>query len=107
MFVTKTYNVSQTNTIITKIVSQKQKVYICSKTKCTNMTEKRVRINENVHQKLSNLKEETGAKSLSDVIYSLILIAEEFYTNDGKLNVKNKKILLKYDNGRLVEIEIK
>ena len=67
---------------------------------------KRVRLNENVHERLLCLKEKTGAKSLNDVIFSLIVIAEEFYIDDGRLDVANKTISLKYDNGKLVEIQI-
>ena len=71
------------------------------------MTIKRVRLNENVHEKLLDLKQKTEAKSINDVIYSLIKIAEEFYINNGTLKAENKQILLKYDNGKLVEIQIR
>ena len=71
------------------------------------MTIKRVRLNENVHKKLLHLKETTNAKSINDVIASLIQINEEFYTNKGRLNVKNKIVVFKYNDGQLVEIEIR
>lgn len=72
----------------------------------TTMTIKRVRLNENVHEKLLYLKKKSGARSINDVILSLILIAEEHYINNGTLNVADKKISLRYDNGKLVEIKI-
>lgn len=71
------------------------------------MTIKRVRLNENVHKKLLYLKQKNNAKSINDVISELITISEEFYTNNGVLNVTDAKVLLKYDDGKLVEIEIK
>lgn len=71
------------------------------------MTIKRVRLNENVHEKLLDLKHKTNAKSINDVIESLIITAEEIYINNGTLNVSNKQIMLKYDNGKLVELEIR
>lgn len=71
------------------------------------MTIKRVRLNENVHKKLLHLKETSNAKSINDVINSLIQINEEFYTNKGRLNVKNKIVVFKYNDGQLVEIEIR
>ena len=71
------------------------------------MTIKRVRLNENVHKKLLHLKETSNAKSINDVISSLIQINEEFYTNKGRLNVKNKIVVFKYNDGQLVEIEIR
>ena len=70
------------------------------------MTIKRVRLNENVHKKLLHLKETTNAKSINDVIEALIDISEEFYTNNGTLNVVNKRISFRYDNGKIVEIQI-
>ena len=71
------------------------------------MTIKRVRLNENVHEKLLDLKYKTNAKSINDVIESLIITAEEIYINNGTLNVANKQIMLKYNNGKLVEIEVR
>lgn len=68
---------------------------------------KLVRIEKNVHEKLSDLKQKTNAKSINDVIVQLIEISEEFYINNGRLNIVNKQILLKNDNGKLVEIEIR
>lgn len=68
---------------------------------------KLVRIEKNVHEKLSELKQKNNAKSINDVIKSLIEISEEFYTNHGTLNIENKQILLKTDNGKIVEIEIR
>ena len=70
------------------------------------MTIKRVRLNENVHEKLLYLKNKTNAKSINDVISELIEISEEFYTNKGILNVANATVLLKYNNGKIVEIRI-
>lgn len=71
------------------------------------MTIKRVRLNENVHEKLLYLKSKTNAKSINDVISELIEISEEFYTNNGTLNVANATVLFKYNNGKIVEIEIR
>lgn len=71
------------------------------------MTEKRVRLNENVHNKLLYLKKKSKARSINDVIDSLITTAEEIYINDGTLNVADKQIILKYNNGKLVEIQIR
>ena len=68
---------------------------------------KLVRIDKDVHEKLSELKQKNNAKSINDVIKSLIEISEEFYTNQGTLNIANKQILLKNDNGKIVEIEIR
>ena len=76
-----------------------------STTKDKIMTEKRVRLNQNVHEKLLYLKKKSKAKSINDVILSLILIGEEQYLND-KIMTKDKKICLKYDDGKLVEIKI-
>lgn len=67
---------------------------------------KQVKISKKVHERLSKIKEKTNAHSYNDVINSLIQISEEFYTNKGKLNTQGKKILLKYDDGNLTEIEI-
>lgn len=67
---------------------------------------KQVKISKNVHKKLVCLKEQSNAKSINDVISSLITISEEFYTNKGTLNVANKRISFKYDNGKIVEIQI-
>ena len=71
------------------------------------MTIKRVRLNENVHEKLLDLKHKTNAKSINDVIESLIITSEEIYINNGTLNVADKQIMLKYDNGKLVELKIR
>lgn len=71
------------------------------------MTIKRVRLNENVHEKLVHLKKQNHEKSINDVINSLIQISEEFYTTNGTLNVENKEVFLKYNTtGNLVEIKI-
>ena len=69
------------------------------------MTEKRVRLNQNVHEKLLYLKQKSEAKSINDVISALITIAEEQYLND-KIDAKNKLICLKYNDGKLVELKI-
>lgn len=71
------------------------------------MTIKHVKLSKEVHEKLSYLKEKSNAKSFNDVILSLLKISEEFYINEGKLKVANKKILLRYENGKLVEIEVR
>ena len=68
---------------------------------------KQVKISKKLHKKLVYLKETTNAKSINDVIASLIQINEEFYTNKGTLNVTNKKVSFKYNDGQLVEIEIR
>lgn len=68
---------------------------------------KQVKISKNVHEKLLYLKQINNEKSINDVINNLIKIAGEYYINDGIINVENKKILFKYDDGKLVEIEIK
>ena len=70
------------------------------------MTEKRVRLNQNVHEKLLHLRKKSKARSINDVIISLIEISEEFYINKGTLNVANKKVTFRYDNGKLIEIQI-
>lgn len=67
---------------------------------------KQVKISKKLHKKLVYLKETTNAKSINDVIESLINISEEFYTNNGTLNVANKRISFRYDNGKIVEIQI-
>ena len=67
---------------------------------------KQVKINNEVHERLVNLKSKSNAKSISDVILALILIAEEQYL-DGKITTANKDILLRYADGKLVEIKIK
>ena len=67
---------------------------------------KQVKISKELHKKLVYLKETTNAKSINDVIESLIDISEEFYTNNGTLNVVNKRISFRYDNGKIVEIQI-
>lgn len=69
------------------------------------MTIKRVRLQENIHEKLLYLKRKSNAKSINDVIASLILIAEEQYLQ-GHISADNKDILLRYDDGRLVEIKM-
>ncbi len=69
------------------------------------MTEKRVRLNQKVHEKLLYLKQKSKAKSINDVILALITIAEEQYLND-KIIADDKKICLKYDDGKLVELKI-
>ena len=70
------------------------------------MTIKRVRLNENVHEKLMELKRKSKARSINDVICSMIITCEEIYLNEGTLNVADKQVTLKYINGRLVEIKI-
>ena len=67
---------------------------------------KQVKISKKLHKKLVCLKETTNAKSINDVIEALIDISEEFYTNNGTLNVVNKRISFRYDNGKIVEIQI-
>ena len=67
---------------------------------------KQVKISKKLHKKLVYLKETTNAKSINDVIEALINISEEFYTNNGTLNVVNKRISFRYDNGKIVEIQI-
>ena len=67
---------------------------------------KQVKKKKKLHKKLVYLKETTNAKSINDVIESLIDISEEFYTNNGTLNVVNKRISFRYDNGKIVEIQI-
>ena len=68
---------------------------------------KQVKISKNVHEKLLYLKHKNNAKSINDVICSLIKISEEYYTNDGTINLKNKDFKIKYSNGRIVEIEFR
>lgn len=67
---------------------------------------KQVKISKKLHKKLVYLKETNNAKSINDVIEALIDISEEFYTNNGTLNVVNKRISFRYDNGKIVEIQI-
>lgn len=69
------------------------------------MTIKRVRLNKKVHERLLYLKEKSNAKSINDVIEALIIIAEEQYLQ-GKITADGKKILLVYDDGKLVEIQL-
>lgn len=71
------------------------------------MTTKRVRLNENVHEKLLYLKQKSSAKSINDVIYALVQIADASLIDEGIVKAENKIISLKYDNGKLVEIQIK
>ena len=68
---------------------------------------KQVKISKKLHKKLVYLKETTNAKSINDVIEALIDISEEFYTNNGTLNVVNKRISFRYDNDKIVEIKKK
>lgn len=68
---------------------------------------KQVKISKNVHEKLLYLKSKTNAKSINDVISELIEISEEFYIKQGTLNVANATVLFKYNNGKLVEIQIR
>lgn len=70
------------------------------------MTIKRVRLNQDVHERLLYLKQKTKARSINDVIESLICIGEEQYLK-GTITAKNKQIMLRYDNGKLVEIQVK
>jgi len=70
------------------------------------MTEKRVRLNQNVHEKLLHLRKKSKARSINDVIESLLILADETYINEGILNVANKKVTFRYDNGKLIEIQI-
>lgn len=68
---------------------------------------KLVRIDNDVHEKLSELKQKSDAKSINEVISELIEISAEFYINKGRLNLVDKQILLINDNGKIVEIEIR
>lgn len=70
------------------------------------MTIKRVRLNQDVHERLLYLKQKTKARSINDVIESLICIGEEQYLK-GTITAKNKQIMLRYSNGKLVEIQVK
>lgn len=70
------------------------------------MTIKRVRLNENVHEKLLQMKEKNKFRSINDVINSLINIVGEINLNNNTLNVENRVISFKYNNGKLVEIKI-
>ena len=67
---------------------------------------KQVKLSKNVHEKLLQLKEETGAKSINDVILALIIISEEFYINEGRLKVADKNLTIICNNGKIVEIKI-
>ena len=71
------------------------------------MTIKRVRLNENVHKKLLHLKEKNNARSINDVIEALLQITDDIDLNTGTLNVSEKTISIKYNNGKIVEIEIR
>lgn len=66
---------------------------------------KQVKINKKVHERLTYLKSKTNAKSINDVIVTLINIGEEQYLH-GTIPAKGKKILLDYDDGKLVAIKI-
>jgi len=68
---------------------------------------KLVRIEQDVHETLLHMKEKNNAKSINDVIESLITIAGEFYINKGRLNVAGKNFSIIYDNGEIVEIQIR
>ena len=69
------------------------------------MTIKRVRLNENVHKRLLNIKQKSQARSINEVIQNLLDIVGEDYTN-GTIKTDNKKISLIYNNGKLVEIQV-
>jgi len=71
------------------------------------MTIKRVRLNENVHKKLLHLKEKNNARSINDVIEALLQITDDINLNTGTLNVSEKTISIKYNNGKIVEIQIR
>ena len=66
---------------------------------------KQVKITKNVHERLNYLKSKTNAKSINDVIQSLINIGEEQYLK-GTIQTESKNILLEYDDGKLVTIKI-
>ena len=70
------------------------------------MTIKRVRLNENVHKKLLYLKETNKYRSINDVIETLLNITGNIDLNTGTLNVTERTVSLKYDDGKLVEIKI-
>ena len=70
------------------------------------MTIKRVRLNQDVHERLLCLKQKTKARSINDVIDALICIGAEQYLN-GTITTSNKQIMLRYDKGKLVEIQVK
>ena len=70
------------------------------------MTTKRVRLNEDVHEKLLCIKQKSTAKSINDVIAALITIADESFIDEGLIKAENKMISLRYNNGKLVEIQI-
>ena len=68
---------------------------------------KQVKISKNVHEKLLYLKQKNNKKSINDVITDLIEISEEYYINKGTLNVSKAKVSIRYDNGKIVEIQIR
>ena len=68
---------------------------------------KQVKISKNVHEKLLYLKQKNNKKSINDVITDLIEISEEFYIKQGTLNVANATVIFKYNNGKIVEIQIR
>jgi len=70
------------------------------------MTIKRVRLNQDVHNRLLCLKQKSQARSINDVIEALIYIGEEQYLN-GRITTKNKQVMLRYNDGKLVEIQVK
>lgn len=69
------------------------------------MTIKRVRLNENVHKKLLDLKNKSEARSINDVIETMLEAIDEEYVA-GTIPTSNKIITLKYDSGKLVEIQV-
>jgi predicted CopG family antitoxin len=69
------------------------------------MTTKRVRLNENVHKKLLNLKKKSQARSINDVIETMLEAIDEDYIT-GTIQTENKYITLKYNSGKLVEIQV-
>jgi len=72
------------------------------------MSVKHIKISKTVHKKLLELKQDTEAKSISDVIEELILISEDYYISRGRLKVNNKEVILRYNSeGKLIEICIK
>ena len=69
------------------------------------MTIKRVRLNENVHKKLLDLKKKSEAHSINDVIEAMLEAIDEDYIT-GTIQANNKIITLKYNSGKLVEIQV-
>jgi len=69
------------------------------------MTIKRVRLNENVHKKLLDLKTKSEVRSINDVIEAMLEALDEDYIT-GTIQATNKIITLKYDSGKLVEIQV-